>query len=352
MADLSTGKWNKHRMDGNFWRAGNRRRCFRLDLGLPTVSLRRLLLGWALLLAGLCCLLQAPSSSRAYWQSRAQVVTAGGAACGGYSGPGDVVGGALAAWSLRAYNAADCGNKLINACNSTGGVDVACADIASSATTGALVPQTIGGITCPGTNCTIKTWYDRSGANACSGGVPSDMVQATVASRAALTASLYGSFPAAVFSGAQSYTPTCTNTQAIPISVSTVVNHNNSTATFGFFWDDQVHVGLAFLFVTGSGRVIPYQNGPLIATAPLNTDLSIEGVLNGVSSAAYVNGTSTTGNAGSNTGMSGNTMIIGQVGGAANFYIGNSPEIVIYPVALNSIQAGNLTTNKRAFWGF
>lgn len=53
------------------------------------MSLRRLLLGWALLLAGLLCLLQAPSSSRAYWQSRAQTVIA---ATGGITIPTNLVG--------------------------------------------------------------------------------------------------------------------------------------------------------------------------------------------------------------------------------------------------------------------
>jgi hypothetical protein len=65
-----------------------------------------------------------------------------------------------------AWTSASRGNKLYNICNSTGGTDVGCADIFSSATTGLTVPATVGGITCPAasvTVCTVKTWYDGTG---------------------------------------------------------------------------------------------------------------------------------------------------------------------------------------------
>ena len=39
------------------------------------------------------------------------------AAAAGYTGPGDIVSGAKVWYGLRAYNAADRGNKLVNVCN-------------------------------------------------------------------------------------------------------------------------------------------------------------------------------------------------------------------------------------------
>jgi hypothetical protein len=105
----------------------------------------------------------------------------------GYVGPGDVAGAgsALAWWGLRAYTAATCGAKLLNVCNSTGGVDVGCGDLSSSTTTGALVSGTIGGITCPGVNCTVKTAYDLTGGGNCTGSC--DASKALIASCAGLT---------------------------------------------------------------------------------------------------------------------------------------------------------------------
>jgi hypothetical protein len=79
-----------------------------------------------------------------------------------YKGPDDVTTW-QAFWSLRAYSAATRGTKLANVCNSTGGVDVGCADMLSDAVTGNLVSATISGITCPGANCTVKTLYDQVG---------------------------------------------------------------------------------------------------------------------------------------------------------------------------------------------
>lgn len=102
-----------------------------------------------------------------------------------YIGLGDVISGAQAYWGLRAYSSATRGNRFANVCNSTGGVDIGCADMFTSATTGAVVPATISLIACPGANCTVKTLYDQSQANACLS-TACDITQATVANRPTL----------------------------------------------------------------------------------------------------------------------------------------------------------------------
>src|SRR5882757_890306 len=103
-----------------------------------------------------------------------------------FVGPADAIASPTACYSLRACASALRGTKVANVCNSTGGVDVGCADMLSDATTGDLVPATISLISCPGANCTVKTLYDQIGSN-CSG--PCDVTNATVANRPTLTTS-------------------------------------------------------------------------------------------------------------------------------------------------------------------
>jgi len=93
-----------------------------------------------------------------------------------YAGPGDTVGSWLGWWGLRAFSAATKGTRLIKVCNSTGGTDTGCTDVSSNATSGVIMPQTIGGIACPGANCTIQTFYDQAGTH--------DVTQNSITSRA------------------------------------------------------------------------------------------------------------------------------------------------------------------------
>lgn len=97
----------------------------------------------------------------------------------------------------RAYSASTLGRPIMLVCNSTGGVDVACMDMVTD-TTGTLSPATIGGIICPGTNCTIKRFYG-FGRNA------SNLDQTEVATRAELASNCKTGFPCARFSGRQYY---------------------------------------------------------------------------------------------------------------------------------------------------
>ena len=173
-----------------------------------------------------------------------------------YTGPGDVASGFVTFWSnSRAYSSAKRGSAIINVCNSTGGTDVGCADMVTSATTGILVPATISGISCPGANCTVKTYYDQVGSNNCT--------QATIANRLTLTASQFGSIPGGSGGGGTTSTIVynCTAiAQATPWSMYSVsfqpsggtavfetnLQENGSsfigqqiTQTNSFFWFDQ-----------------------------------------------------------------------------------------------------------------
>jgi len=145
-----------------------------------------------------------------------------------YTGPGDVVT-YYQAYGLMAYTSATRGNVLVNVCNSTAGVDVGCGDLSSDVTTGLLVPATISAITCPGANCTIKTFYDLTG-----GGI--DCTNTTVATRATLPSSggPGTSHPNAAFTRANSQTYSCPAKTGLiaPFIMSAITIRTGTTTSF------------------------------------------------------------------------------------------------------------------------
>lgn len=91
-----------------------------------------------------------------------------GAPPAGYTGPGDCSSCATTYymwWGLRAFSAADRGNRLVNVCDIS---FLNCTDMSSDATTGLLVPTNVNGTSCASQTCVVKILYDRSGANDCS----------------------------------------------------------------------------------------------------------------------------------------------------------------------------------------
>jgi hypothetical protein len=159
--------------------------------------------------------------------------------CGGstYSGPGDVISGASVWYGLRAYSAAKAGTKIANICNSG---DASCADINSTATgdfdvtTAQGAPLNCGGA---GGTCTIKTLYDQSGTNACSGAC--DVTQATIANRPTLTFSCIGSKVCATFVRASTqYLARGAGYAgaAQPFSMSSVVERTGTTTSFNLYF--------------------------------------------------------------------------------------------------------------------
>lgn len=100
--------------------------------------------------------------------------------------------------ATRAAGRSMLGLPLMNVCNSSDGRDVDCKDMISDATTGELSSKKIGGITCPGPNCTIKRFYGFGRA------APS-LEQAVIAKRAVLVSNCETGRPCARFDEGQSY---------------------------------------------------------------------------------------------------------------------------------------------------
>lgn len=263
-----------------------------------------------------------------------------------YTGPGDIVSGWSYWYGVRAFSAATLGNALVNVCNSTGGTDVGCADLSSNATTGNLVAATVGGITCPGANCTIKIWYDQSGNGR-------NATQATIASRASLTASCIGSLPCAVPPGTGvGYTATAINLSQ-PFSFSVVVRQGTYTANDSFFGADNASTTYGYIDDAGIDSLGVYFGSNLDATS-INHAIfhPFAAVINSGSSVLYVDGFSGSGSAGSGAIANTDTIhLLGDGYGDAWPSSGGVTEAGIWPGGFTSTQAGNLCHNQFAYWG-
>jgi hypothetical protein len=216
-----------------------------------------------------------------------------------YQGPGDFLTYS-AAYGLRAFSAATRGNKLINVCNSTGGVDVGCGDLVSNAVTGTLVSATVSGITCPGANCTIKTFYDLTGNG-------NDATQSTVASRHTLpafgTCTVISASVACAVSQGNRYLTSTTPTWSLPVFyTSSAQVLTNGTAILQIMSSNDASVSASLFYkgsntpqITGTGGVGGPPNS-ITGTASQTAPHGIGGVANSGASAAYldVEGTVTT----------------------------------------------------------
>jgi hypothetical protein len=266
---------------------------------------------------------------------------------GGYTGPGDVKTSWTAWWGTRAFSAATAGNRLINICNSTGGTDVTCADAFSNASTGVLVIP--GSLTsfCPGANCTIKTYYDQSGASACSG--PCDETQATVASRATLTASALGTGTCGVATGTQIYTVSGFASLAQPFTVSAVVQYAALSAGSNFIGTNNTGWGTLSSTVFGFYASSNVSNGTTVGTSPH----AFQGVAGGSGATASFLVIDTSVGSGSNSGnlSTGNTIWFYTDSFGTNMK-GAICEVGFYPAAFNTTDASNMYGNQHTFWGF
>lgn len=218
---------------------------------------------------------------------------------GGFTGSLDVIGtNVIACYSLQACSAALRGTPAVNACDSTGGTDVACADLSTHATTGLLIPATIGGGTCPGTlgsNCTIKIWYNQTGANNCNGNDCNLKTGAGgISSRPTLIASGFGSGPAAAMTQTQGLDTFTTNlTQAQPYSLSAVACSVSDRGGLDLFFGNASANGAIYWNSTPSLAMFA-GTGSVATSSTRNTWERYMGMFNDTSSIGQVNAFSNT----------------------------------------------------------
>jgi hypothetical protein len=273
-----------------------------------------------------------------------------------FTGAGDLsLTGIQAYWGLRAFTSATRGNKLINACNSTGGVDVGCGDMFSDATTGILVSATISGITCPGANCTVKTIYDNSGQTFCTPGA-CDLTQATVSQRPTLGISGLNSLPCMQFTaGSNTFLANSVNYNTVqagaitaqPFTVSYVAVRTSGVAYMDAFASG---AGVQAGFDTTANKVFVYAGSNLpTATATDGVFHAVQTIWNGASSVLYVDGSSTTTASTPGTNSLGITL---SIGGSSSLLTGCVAEVSLWNAAFSGANNSTMNTNQHSTSGW
>lgn len=251
-----------------------------------------------------------------------------------------------------ACNSAKRGTKVANICNSTGGVDVGCADLSSDAITGNLVSATVSGIACPGANCTIKIWYDQIGS-ACTG--PCDATQATVATRPTLTTSCgsLGKAFCAAFSGSQFLqTANLGSSISLPITFSSVAIHTGSGAIHAIVGGALANDAEMFFNSVANQAGVFANNAFAVNAATDNAWHALQGIEQVSSGIMNVDGSNGSASGGATSALSsGNGILLGSDSFAEKL-IGSVAEVLIYPIAFST--PGNSVTmchNQFTRWG-
>jgi hypothetical protein len=269
----------------------------------------------------------------------------GGGGGGSYIGPGDLGITTPLAWSgLRAFSSATRGNAAINVCNVA---DVACADMISDATTGALVITTIGGSDCSIVVCTVKKIYDQTAGGNCTGSC--DLVQNTIASRATLTVSCSGltSSPCLTFNGTSAVyqSPLSFTGPSQPYVFNYVFNHTFTAAR----QDLGPSVGVNLSGAANEVFCVFGSFDQLASGSGLDGNWGSLSVLgNSTSSDIHINSTAP------NIVDCGNGTLTTQfqLGGASSFLNGSVVEVGAWNDGPSSSTMDTLSANAHTFWGF
>ncbi len=283
------------------------------------------------------------TSAQVKWE---KFMCCGGGAGATYTGPGDVVSGATFWYGLRAYSAADRGTHVANVCNNTGGVDVACADVASDATTG-IPPNfpTIVGVTC--TNgaphpCSVKTLYNK-------GSTGGDFTQATIAGRPQWLGSAIGSLPAMACASGVVLQSGATASQNQPYTFSAVAKRTSGFSTGGLIASATGNPSLDF--ASAASSVYIYDGSLITATSVADNSFhALQGVFNTGSSSVNADGTQTTGTL-SGTAF-GTAAIRVCEDSFSNFLTGSLGEVGYWGVAFSGAQISGMNSNQHTYWGF
>jgi Alpha-L-arabinofuranosidase B, catalytic len=294
-----------------------------------------------LLLAALLAVLL-PASAHAQFNNNCggtssfcQPKGAGGAA---YVGPGDLVSGAAAAYSVRCYTASQAGAS--QAINIRRASDNTAEDIGftSSCNLNVAAATTF----CVSTTCFVATWYDLSGNG-------QNATQATAAMQPQLVlanASINGQ-PSPVFAGAQNMTftgPSLTQPftfMAVAERNGAVTNNSEVLSASG---------AVAFSFASATGSFLVFAGNSVTATGLTESVAhAFGGLFNSTASEVAVDGsTAATGNA--NTAGTGTAYIIGNISGGGQALTGLIPEIIVYS-GNQSASFAAIRANQKSYFG-
>ena len=267
-----------------------------------------------------------------------------GAALPAFTGMGDIVPTWTAAWTIgRAFSSATRGQAILNVCAPS---DTTCADVSTDGTTGINTTTTIGASDCTIATCTIKIFYDKSGNGL-------NATQTTESLRLQYYPNGLGGHSCSFSQGTTTgYTTASGTTVSQPWSINAFSGRYGGFTTAQYIITGNSVSGSQMDFA-GSANQAGFWSGSgggfIAATAADSTMHSFLGVAhNAATSAMYVDGTPTTGSAG--TGSIVSPFGLGEQSGAAGNYIqGVFCEGGIIPSDQSS-HAGTLSTNQAAFY--
>jgi hypothetical protein len=265
---------------------------------------------------------------------------------GGYTGPGDIVSGALAWHGLRCYSTAYTGNiadiwdaatgsttETVLGCNAGGAIVVKSGSALAT--------------TCA-SGCKDKTLYDQSGQTNC-GIAACDLTQSTNASRPTFTQNCIGSLPCLTFAGSQSLQSASTfSSTNQPYTISAVLERTGSFTTQMSVYGDIACNGIFFTSTANTVGMFA-QSSVVSATATDSAAHAGQFVFNGASSSIKVDGTTTNpGNPGTNLLGSGAL----EMGSGCGGTVGNVYEAGAWSGAFSSGQQTSMNANQHSYWGF
>jgi hypothetical protein len=330
-----------------------------------------------------------------------------------YQGPGDIVSGATAWYGLRAYNAAYAtgsnnainvrrasdnstsnivilanGNLDIATANTFAGVDATATATVSASTTIALTGASstphvgstitgtgivqpcyivsVGSFVAGAGNITVNAAqtlaavsismqyglyvteaYDQTGSGR-------HLTQSTAAKQPQLLPAIGNGLPSLSGTNASgtglTFAPQTAPTIAQPLTISVVAQYITQADTRIF----SLRAGSTapFLSINATANTgYLYAGTPSNFTLSINVNHAIQGLFNGASSIAYVDGSSTS----VNPGTSSTQTVIGWLqednGGQTQNLTGYSSEAGYWPIGFTPTQAGNMRTNQKNYWG-
>lgn len=257
----------------------------------------------------------------------------------GYTGPGDVVGGASAWWGLRAYSSAKAGTNccdIIRASDSAtqtfttlanGNLDTASITTFLTATTGK-----------------ITKLYDQTGNG-------NDATQGTDASRPAITLAAIGSLAVLTFSGAQALQAATGNPGGSGFTLTAVGKRVTGTG-FQDLIGDQSGTNnspqLGFKNAADTSMQFAGIVGEILSTVATDNQYhAMVGQYGGASAVLYCDGSSS---AGAQSAVGGNTPLT--IGNGNNALNGTWTEAGWWASSFNSTQATAMISNARTYWRF
>jgi hypothetical protein len=265
-----------------------------------------------------------------------------------YTGPGDIVSGAMFWYGLRGYTAAYStgSNPAVDLVDQSGANQITINILSDGTLDVASISawQTAHSVT----TTKLKTLYDQSGFTG------QNLTQSTVANMPELRLSQIGSlpsiwspgFPTALYLNA-------TLNQSSPISPFSIAGVGSNAADGNdvyTLWEDVTDFFL--LEEDGSIKYNMFGGATLVTSSTVDSNVhAVQAVFNGTSSVIRVDATETTGDAGTNT-MSANASI--RILASAfpdHLWNGKVGEVGGWPVALSSGQRASLQSNAKSYWG-